>query len=445
MYLQASIVQGNLVSQGFDVTPQGGINFFSPWDCKAEARSVTDPGFEVGGRVGKPFNSSKINSKPLGNGVTDIEYRLPRGDFLWPAMWLMPSRPTSWLAGGEIDLMESMGNSRSACFSFFHDEKGQRDGAALHLGAHAHGADINFFPFLWTQSMVDAQYFVSAIEAYAEVASAAQLEANKSWHRHTLVRNADNLRILLHDGTLSGDAALRVRLDIDQIMRGMARRMLDPSDRQIQNIIQGILAKMKGPSEAFWQEHPYEESDRVKMRELLRDHGYRAGLRMDEKEWSQNLYRSGYSPGMVVSSFALYLIAVASAPQTVISLNEFQNGRMVASHAAPFDAEFRLSANVAVGGNFFKGNMNTPESADAAHTSSQASVPYAQDPQVAKCHPAVQFMRSFRTWLPSWLDDPADIERASFDSSTYAVRTPTLGKHTRFILHRVQHTPASAA
>jgi len=441
VYLQASIVQGNLTKQGFDLTPQGCINVFSPWDCKSEARSVMDPGFEVGGRVGKPFDSSKINSRPLGCGVTSIEYRLPRGDFLWPALWLMPSRPTSWLAGGEIDLMESMGNSRNARFSFFHDETGQRDGAALHLGAHAHGTNINFFHFLWTKSMVDAQVFSSAVEAYAEVASAVQLEANNSWHRHVLERGDDNLRILLHNGSLEAHAPPRVRLDVDQIMKGMARRILDPSDAQINGIVEQNLAKMEGPSQAFWQEQRYEKSDQTKMLELLRDYGYRAGLHLNEKEWSQQLHLAGYTPGMVVSSYALYLIAVAGAPQTVIPLNAFQNGRMVASHAAPFDAEFCLSANVAVGGNFFKGNMNTPESSDAADTASPPFVPYGAEPR-QEGHPAVQFLRHYRSWLPSWLSDPADIERASFDQNTHTVCTPLLGKHTRFVLHSVRHTLA---
>merc|ERR1712232_621039 len=156
----------------------------------------------------------------------------------------------------------------------------------------------------------------------------------------------------------------------------------------------------------------------------------------------QDLHSSGYTPGMVVSSYALYLIAVAGAPQTVIPLNAFQNGRMVASHAAPFDSEFCLSANVAVGGNFFKGNMNTPESSDAADASSKPFLPYGADPQ-QEGHPAVQFLKNFRTWLPSWLSDPADIERASFDQNTHTVCFPRLGNQTRFILHRVQHKPAA--
>jgi len=287
--------------------------------------------------------------------------------------------------------------------------------------------------------MVDAQISSSAAEAYAEVASARQLEQADSWHQHTLLRSDDNLCIQLHDGTLSVRKP-HIRLDIDQIMRGMARRMLDPEDMQIKSIVEKNLAKMEGPSEAFWQEQPYDMADRVKMLELLVVHGYKAGLRMNEKQWSEEFYLAGYTPGMVVSSYALYLIAVAGAPQTVIPLQAFQNGRMVANHAAPFDAEFRLNANVAVGGDFFKGNMNTPEALDADDTSKSAFVPYLGDPR-EQGHPAVQFLKHFRTWLPSWLSKPADIANASFDETTHTFCTPRLGNHTRFILHSVQHTP----
>jgi len=50
----------------------------------------------------------------------------------------------------------------------------------------------------------------------------------------------------------------------------------------------------------------------------------------------------------VVSSYALYFIGVARAPKSVVGLAAFQNGRLHASHAAPFDAEFRLQVGYKV-------------------------------------------------------------------------------------------------
>ena len=37
----------------------------------------------------------------------------PSGDWMWPAIWLMPAEDTygAWPASGEIDIMESRGNN----------------------------------------------------------------------------------------------------------------------------------------------------------------------------------------------------------------------------------------------------------------------------------------------------------------------------------------------
>jgi len=253
--------------------------------------------------------------------------------------------------------------------------------------------------------------------------------------------------VLLRDGTRPSAAPPLVRLDVDQIMRGMARRALDPVDVPFKALLRARLERIDGPSRSWWEHSAYTPSDRYAMLELLRDYGYRAGQHMGARErvWSEDLRRAGYRPGMVVSSYALYFIAVAGAPKPVIALNEYQNGRSVASHAAPFDADFRLQANIAVGGNFFKHNMNTPDSMEGARNDSAGSaaarphVPYAADPKLVGLHPGAQFLQSMATWLPSWLADSDAITNASFDVASFTVGTPPLGDHTRFVIHRVTH------
>ena len=44
-----------------------------------------------------------------------VEAKLPKGDWLWPAIWLLPEEHAYgiWPASGEIDLMESRGNAAS--------------------------------------------------------------------------------------------------------------------------------------------------------------------------------------------------------------------------------------------------------------------------------------------------------------------------------------------
>jgi beta-glucanase (GH16 family) len=42
----------------------------------------------------------------------EVEAKLPRGDWIWPAVWLLPEDDAygRWPASGEIDMLESRGN-----------------------------------------------------------------------------------------------------------------------------------------------------------------------------------------------------------------------------------------------------------------------------------------------------------------------------------------------
>lgn len=65
-----------------------------------------------------PVTSGLIRTKrSFQYGQLEIRARLPRGDWLWPAIWLLPEKDTfgGWPVSGEIDIMESRGNERNAC------------------------------------------------------------------------------------------------------------------------------------------------------------------------------------------------------------------------------------------------------------------------------------------------------------------------------------------
>ncbi|XP_046361216.2 beta-1,3-glucan-binding protein-like [Haliotis rufescens] len=62
-----------------------------------------------------PIMSSKLYSKAsITYGKIEVVAQLPKGDWLWPAIWMLPpSRPWKyggWPASGEIDIMEARGN-----------------------------------------------------------------------------------------------------------------------------------------------------------------------------------------------------------------------------------------------------------------------------------------------------------------------------------------------
>ncbi|RDA95311.1 hypothetical protein CP533_3539 [Ophiocordyceps camponoti-saundersi (nom. inval.)] len=63
-----------------------------------------------------PTKSGRINTRrgaKLRYGRVEVTAKLPEGDWLWPAIWMMPVRETygPWPASGEIDMMESRGNN----------------------------------------------------------------------------------------------------------------------------------------------------------------------------------------------------------------------------------------------------------------------------------------------------------------------------------------------
>lgn len=63
-----------------------------------------------------PVQSARLttkNSRLIRYGKLEIRAKMPRGDWLWPAIWLMPVNNTygEWPALGEIDIAEARGNS----------------------------------------------------------------------------------------------------------------------------------------------------------------------------------------------------------------------------------------------------------------------------------------------------------------------------------------------
>ena len=84
-----------------------------------------------------PVKSGRINTKKgavIKYGRIEVEAKLPKGDWLWPAIWLLPvdSKYGDWPASGEIDIVESRGNNHTY-------PQGGNDivSSALHWGPNA--------------------------------------------------------------------------------------------------------------------------------------------------------------------------------------------------------------------------------------------------------------------------------------------------------------------
>lgn len=81
----------------------------SYWNCVTSTNTTN-------GTIVNPVKSARINTKKgaqIKFGRVEVEAKLPAGDWLWPAIWMLPTDSVygEWPASGEIDLMESRGNN----------------------------------------------------------------------------------------------------------------------------------------------------------------------------------------------------------------------------------------------------------------------------------------------------------------------------------------------
>ncbi|KAL9624700.1 MAG: hypothetical protein Q9160_001054 [Pyrenula sp. 1 TL-2023] len=89
------------------------------------------------GTIVNPVKSGRINTMKgatIKYGRVEVTAKLPAGDWLWPAIWMLPVKSAygPWPQSGEIDIMESRGNNHT--FS-----QGGNDiiSSALHWGPNA--------------------------------------------------------------------------------------------------------------------------------------------------------------------------------------------------------------------------------------------------------------------------------------------------------------------
>lgn len=93
-----------------DLTTQGctGTTYL---DCHAVTNTTN-------GTIINPVKSARLNTLNTASiryGRVEVVAKLPEGDWLWPAIWMLPVNNTygPWPASGEIDIMESRGNNAS--------------------------------------------------------------------------------------------------------------------------------------------------------------------------------------------------------------------------------------------------------------------------------------------------------------------------------------------
>ena len=119
-----------------------------------------------------PIRSARLRSVKGFNfkyGRVEIRAQLPLGDWIWPAIWMLPTDGEygTWPASGEIDIVESYGNSKETCGVV----NSNMFGSTLHFGpswdmdpyetAHAMyendeplSSDFHTYGMIWTEESI---------------------------------------------------------------------------------------------------------------------------------------------------------------------------------------------------------------------------------------------------------------------------------------------------
>jgi beta-glucanase (GH16 family) len=111
----------------------------------APADECTNPSFYgcarsgAGGNIINPAASARlrtVDTFTFKYGRVEVRAKLPSGDWLWPAIWMMPRYNAygGWPASGEIDIMESRGN-----LNYY--------SGGVHIGKEQASSTLHFGPY----------------------------------------------------------------------------------------------------------------------------------------------------------------------------------------------------------------------------------------------------------------------------------------------------------
>ena len=112
---------------------------------------------------GQEYTSGRITTQDLferNGGRFEARIRLPRGQGIWPAFWLLGADidEVGWPACGEIDVMEYRGQERSVVHGSLHGpgySAGQAVTRRFFLQGATFDADFHVFTVEWRQGSID--------------------------------------------------------------------------------------------------------------------------------------------------------------------------------------------------------------------------------------------------------------------------------------------------
>ena len=109
LYIKPTLQDANLILSNNNLSLGADCTGTSFYDCNAVTNTTN-------GTIVPPVKSGRINTngtRSIRYGRVEVTATLPQGDWLWPAIWLLPVNSSygPWPKSGEIDIMESRGNN----------------------------------------------------------------------------------------------------------------------------------------------------------------------------------------------------------------------------------------------------------------------------------------------------------------------------------------------
>lgn len=127
------------------------------------------------------YTSGKVNSqnkKDFTYGKVVVSAKVPEGQGLWPAIWMMPqdeSHYGQWPKCGEIDIMEVLGNDTGISYSTVHyGEPHAEQQGTITLGGNAFASDFHEYSVEWEPGEIrwytDGELVLTANDWFTAVA-----------------------------------------------------------------------------------------------------------------------------------------------------------------------------------------------------------------------------------------------------------------------------------
>lgn len=120
---------------------------------------------------GNPYTSAKLWTKGLASwtyGKFVARMKLPKGQGIWPAFWMLPKDPYAmkWPAGGEIDIMEIIGQAPGSLHGTLHfGEPHEYHGGTYELEEGDFSDDFHIFAIEWEEGKIT--WYVDGIPYYS--------------------------------------------------------------------------------------------------------------------------------------------------------------------------------------------------------------------------------------------------------------------------------------